>query len=115
MREVSAQTERLSADSLENVNIDTNEISGKIHTESEKVLCVSVPFSKGWKASVDGEKTDIVKINDLYIGIPIRAGEHDVKLTYSTPGRNAGICVSMIGILLFIMVIVFERRKAAKA
>ena len=114
MREVSAQTERLSADSLENVNIDTNEISGKIHTESEKVLCVSVPFSKGWKASVDGEKTDIVKINDLYIGIPIRAGEHDVKLTYSTPGRNVGICVSMIGILLLMMAVVFERRKAAK-
>jgi uncharacterized membrane protein YfhO len=114
MNEVSAQTERLSADSLENVNLATNEISGKIHTESDKILCVSVPFSEGWKAAVDGEKTDIFKINDLYIGIPIRAGEHDVKLTYSTPGRNAGICVSVIGILLLMMAIVFEQRKAAK-
>ena len=115
MGNVDEQTDKLSESSLENINIVINEISGTISAYTNKILCVSIPYSDGWTVSVDGKKSETTKVNDLYIGIPVEQGTHEIVLSYTTPYRNIGICISLAGLLLLVVSVVVYRRKALKS
>lgn len=104
-RPLKGYSEKISAlgkEHLENVVFDTDSISGDITVSSDKVLCLSVPYSAGWTAYVDGVKTDILKANLMYSGILLESGTHRIELHYRTPGLRMGLLLSAMGILLLL-------------
>ena len=88
-------TSNLSRDVLENVCIGKNCVSGKINLEKTKILCLSIPYSKGWTAYVDGQETDLMVANTWCIGLALDEGEHDIELRYETPGLKIGMISSI--------------------
>ncbi len=44
----------------------------------------------------------------MYSGVYLNPGKHDIRLEYCTPGLKLGICISGIGILIFMGIIVFQ-------
>ena len=79
------------------------------------MVCVAIPYSSGWKASVDGRETEIYQANGMYMGIPVSAGDHKIELTYTTPGLKIGIMISAAGWAAFVvLIIVMQRRKRIK-
>lgn len=103
----------LKKDALENVKISTNNISGTITLDKAKLLCLSLPYSKGWTAYVDGKKTDLLNTNVMFSGIMLDKGTHNIELTYTTPyiSLGLGISISAFVILIIIMFIRFYKRK----
>ncbi len=101
----------LKEDHLEDVKLETNTIRGSIDLEKEKYLLLSVLYSKGWKAYVDGQEAEVLKANEHHVALKLSSGHHDIVLTYSTPGIKAGIAVSVFGIVLFTAVCVMRKRK----
>lgn len=99
--EISSQVSALKTDTLENVKVYNDVIKGTIDLEENKILCLSVPFSDGWTAYVDGKETKLYQANTMYMALPLTAGEHDIKLVYTTPYLKAGICLSALGIVAF--------------
>lgn len=86
---------------MENVKFGVDRITGTITLEKPKLLCLSIPYEKGWEAYVDGKKEKIIKTNYMYSGIALDAGRHEVELVYHTPGFRTGLIVSFVcGILL---------------
>ena len=78
------------------------------------MLFLSIPYSTGWSAEVDGEKTSIVKANGMYMAIPLTPGKHHIQLKYSTPWLRAGILISLmtfIGILIYQIVRIKNKPK----
>jgi hypothetical protein len=59
-------------------------------------LCISNTWYHGWRASVDGRKTPVVRANGPFIAVPVPAGEHVVELRYSTPWLWLGATVSAL-------------------
>jgi hypothetical protein len=53
-----------------------------VATGADGLLVVSQPFYPGWQARVDGTKTTIHHADFMLQGIPIRAGQHRVEITY---------------------------------
>lgn len=110
-------TENLTAlkqNTLQNVSIKTNTITGTISLPKSKVLCLSIPYSAGWSAKVDGKSAKLFKANRMYMGLLLDAGHHEIELTYETPGLKAGVILSRIGFLLFIAILFlgqFHRRR----
>lgn len=102
---------KLKANALQNVNIGTNQITGDITVDKKKLLFFSVPYSKGWTAYVDGQKTDIYKANIMYMAIPLEAGSHHIELKYRTPYLDLGIGVSVVSLILSIIWIMYLKRK----
>ena len=94
----------LEQEHLENVVFDTDQITGTIQVASDKVLCLSIPYAKGWKAYVDGEETEIYQANMMYQGILLEEGEHTVELHYCTPGLRPGAVISAAGIILTLLI-----------
>lgn len=46
--------------------------------EKDQILCVTIPYSKGWKATVNGKCTKIYKANGMFMGIVMKK-EHKVS------------------------------------
>lgn len=105
-------TDALKENVLENVEISTNHITGNISLNEDKLLCFSIPYSKGWTLYVDGKETELLQANVMYMGTPLTAGEHQIELRYATPYLKTGLILSAFGFVVFIaMLIVFRIRK----
>lgn len=91
------------------VSFASSEITGTVNAEQDRYLVFSIPYSKGWTVYDNGKKAELQKANLMYLGMPIEAGSHEIRLVYRTPGGTAGILVSLAGVAL----IIFLCRKSA--
>ena len=95
---------------------DGKHLSGDITTTEEGYLFLSIPYSSGWSATVDGKEAKLLKANYGFMAIKLSEGHHEIKLTYSTAGLNAGCIFALDGILILVAivvadVVVIQRRK----
>jgi len=117
MEHFNAQEQALKENVLKNVTVKNDVIKGKINLESDKILCLSVPYSEGWTAYVDGEKADILQANTMYMALALDAGSHDIKLVYTTPYLKVGIALTGAGFLSFagyIIITEIQKKKEKK-
>lgn len=105
------QVEALRAEPLENIEMTKNHILGTVDLSKDKVLCMSIPHSKGWSATVDGEKVEILRGNYMFMAIPLSAGHHDIEFSYCSPGLKLGAGVSVISLGIVIGMLVIDRKK----
>ncbi len=105
------RVESLREEPLENIRWGTNELTGTVDLSKDKILCVSVPYSKGWTATVDGEEAEILKGNYMFMCLPLTAGHHDVAFHYCTPGIKLGAVVSVASLCVVAGMLVCKRRK----
>ena len=82
-------------ESLEHVEIGTNRISGEIELSEAKALCLTIPYSEGWTAQVDGVETELKRANTMFLALELEPGRHEIVLTYRTPGITAGLFLSL--------------------
>lgn len=113
MDNVDSEVSALAEDTLQDVQVGTNTVSGSISVNSEKVLFLSIPWSQGWTATVDGESVDLMRADTAFMAIDLPAGTHDVVLTYRTPGLDLGLALTGAGLALAaVLVVTCERRRA---
>ncbi|MDE6733822.1 MAG: YfhO family protein [Oscillospiraceae bacterium] len=69
--------------------------------DSEKLVCFSVPWCRGWSATINGEPVKVDKINGGLIGVRVPKGECDISFSYETPYLKYGIIASAAGVVIF--------------
>lgn len=96
---------------MENLVVGNNSISGSVNCRENKFLFLSVPYSTGWKAFVDGEEVEIIRADIGFMAIMLeKAGTHTVELRYVTPGLRLGCIMSLVMIILAVCGhIIFKR------
>jgi len=112
---LSGQAAALNQDKLTNVKQKANYISGEINLKSKKILCLSIPYSIGWSATVNGKHVKLEKANEMFSAITLGAGESFVELRYTTPYMHLGALISIItfiGIMLFLMFLKRSKNKS---
>ena len=109
---------KLKEETLKDVNFhespkthSTDLITGKITVKSNKYLLMTLPYSKGWSAYVDGKKVDLMQANTIYSALYLKKGTHTIKLTYSTPGFTIGMLISLLSLLIGLMILILKKRK----
>jgi len=75
------------------------------------VLCLSIHYSEGWSATVDGEDAELLRTNTMYMGLRLADGKHVIELKYNTPGLRTGIILSVVGLVLTIGIAFYRRRR----
>lgn len=111
---LNAYCDKLCQNTLEDVITDTNTISGNISLEQSKILCLSIPYSEGWSAKVDGKEVDLFVANTIFTGMLISPGNHHIELSYRTHGLVAGGVLSGIGIIMLVVIVVRYRSVDSK-
>ena len=91
----------LKKEALENVKLSDNHISGNIKVSQDKILQLSIPYSKGYKIYVDGKKTETFNSGIGYIGAKVLKGRHTINVTYKSPGIVAGAMLTIISTLFW--------------
>lgn len=91
--------EALRAEPLENIEFGTNRVSGTVDLSQNKILCMSIPYSIGWSAKVDGEPVKVLRGNYMFMAIPLLKGHHEIELIYCTPGLKLGAIISLLSFI----------------
>ena len=111
MTEIDSQTSKLGEEVLTDVKIGNNEINGKISLSDTKALVLSIPYSEGWTAYIDGEETELKEANTMYMALELPKGDHEIHLVYCTPYLRTGLCLTCIGVLCYIVLVLINRKK----
>jgi len=78
-----------------------NRIAGTITLDREQLLFFSIPYDKGWSATVDGKKTELLLVNAGFVGLILGEGTHSVELKFEPPYLIAGGAASLISLLVY--------------
>lgn len=100
-KDIKRPIEKLRQNSLQNIKISGNTVSGEINSKIDGLLFLSIPYGTGWEAYVDGVKTNIYKANIGFMAIPLKQGEHVIVLHYTTPGIWVGGILALVGWFLW--------------
>lgn len=90
-------------DVLEQVEVEANRISGEIQLDQAKALCITIPYSEGWTATVDGVETELKRANTMFMEMELEPGSHEIVLTYRTPGLAAGGALTVGGCVICVV------------
>lgn len=78
-------------------------------SEKENLLFFSVPYDEGWTAYVNGEETEIEKVNVGFMAVKIGKGQNKVEFKYKTPMMKSGIIISIIALVILIIYVFVSR------
>ncbi len=106
--------EILEEGALNVTNYTSNGLQGVIKAKKDGLMYTSVPYERGWKAYVDGERADITLIADALIGIEVKEGEHEIELKYSPAHVYAAMLLSLLGVCSLILLIWHERKRGRR-
>ncbi len=113
------QVEALAQDTLQNVDFHenrahaTNQVSGTISLDSAKYLLLTIPYSSGWSAYVDGEPQELLQADTAFMALYLEPGDHEINLVYHTPGSTAGLIISLLSLAVAIALIILSRLRRA--
>ncbi len=79
---------------LHNLRFSRNHLSGTIRTKKAGILASSIPYSRGWSATVNGRPAKVIRTNHAFVGLRLDAGSSDVVFKYSVPGLKTGLAVT---------------------
>ena len=84
-------------------------------SDTQLAVFSEVYFPEGWSATVDGNSTDILRVNYLLRAVEVPSGEHTIVLTYTNASFDKSTTYAHIGtvaiILLLLGGIFFETRR----
>ncbi|MCR4646391.1 MAG: YfhO family protein [Oscillospiraceae bacterium] len=90
--------------------------TAKIDLPQENLVFFSVPYTKYFKAYVDGQPAEIERVFDGLTAVYVPAGDHSIEYRYEIPGFRTGCIVSGIcaGVLLLYTAIDLLRKHSRK-
>ena len=94
------------------LSIKGNHITCTADFSKTRELVLSIPYSKGWKLYIDGEKHPVHQANLMFLGAEIPGGKHQIEFVYMTPYLPAGITATISGFLLLLMIFLLQRKQS---
>ena len=86
-----------------------NVFEGNIKVCSEKFLVVPIAYSDGWTSYVDGKEMKPYRCQKLFMGLPLKKGNHHIRFEYHTPFLKLGFILSLIGQLFLLSIILWRK------
>lgn len=100
-----------SYEKADNIHYDSakSEFSCSVDADGGEYLVTSIPYSAGFKASVNGKETEITVVNKAFVGVKLEPGTNNVVIEFDAPFLGAGIILSLIGCAVFLFELVRKK------
>jgi len=93
----------LSENAAEIVRYEANEIEVEV-SGSGGLLVLSEVYYPGWRATIDGSASQLLRTDYVLRGLCVPAGEHSVELVYDPPLLKVGLAVTGVTAALLVAV-----------
>lgn len=78
----------------------------KANSKTDQIAVFSeIYYPHGWKATIDGKETDIIKANYILRALPVNKGSHEIVFTYEPQVISTGNTIAMASNVLLVLVI----------
>ena len=86
------------ASSCSSFTTDNSGFRAQITLSKTNLVFFSVPYDKGWSATVNGKPVPIEKVDSGFMAVECGAGVSNIRFTYHTPGLRTGLAVSGVSL-----------------
>lgn len=114
MNGLAERVARLREHPMTDIEVTPNSVSGAVTTDHPGILFLSMPYSPGWTAMVDGQPEPVVRVNTAFSGVRLSPGTHWVELHYVTPGLRSGVVIAVLATVAILLMAAFGRKRAAR-
>ncbi|HIS49422.1 MAG TPA: YfhO family protein [Candidatus Gallacutalibacter pullistercoris] len=80
-----------------------------------KTLFVPLSWDSGWQAFVNGEEVPLYRTAGGYLSLSLPEGENQVELVYCPPGWKIGAILSVLGIGVTVLFLLFWKKRLLRA
>ena len=91
-----------------------NLIKASVNSKKKGILQFSINYSDDFKVFIDNKEVDTYQVNKYFLGIYLDEGEHLIEVKYDMNGTGLGLCLSGIGLLGFLGIIIFDIKNKNK-
>lgn len=74
-----------------------------VDATAPSMVVIRNAWDRGWSATVDGRTVPVLRADYFLQGVPVPAGQHEIRLTYGDPTIAAGIALSCVVWLVFVV------------
>lgn len=93
-----------------NLQYNGSKLTGNITIENNKTCLLSVPYNDGLIIKVNGNKVPVKRVMSDLTAFELPAGENSIEIYLIPKGLIAGIIITIIGIVLLTVYILFQRK-----
>lgn len=107
---------KLAARNIELTDYTESYFKGNVKVEGDfNTVFTTIPFDKGWKAYVNGERVDIYKTLNALVAFDINDGDgvYEVELKYAPAEVYIGIAITAVSVAVFVLICVYEKKLRA--
>ncbi|MGQ7596405.1 YfhO family protein [Streptococcus suis] len=92
--------------------VKSNKVEVEFSSQNPASLLLTLPYDKGWTASIDGKKVPILKAQNGFMKLDVEPGQRQAVLTFIPHGFYLGLGISTTAICFFIFYnYLFNRHK----
>lgn len=108
------QIKTLRENSCTNFKKNSYGFSATINLKKDSLLVFTVPFEKGFSATVNKENVEIENVDCGLMAIKAKKGENKIEFKYETPGLRLGFYIFLLSLSFFVLYLFLTRKKLPK-
>ena len=100
---ISVDAAALRQTAAEEFKVDNKGFSARVTRDKKSLVFFSVPYDKGWTATVNGKAVNVEKVNAGFMAIAVDEGVSWIRFDYQNPGLALGVSVTLGAAIIFII------------
>lgn len=93
------------------VNIQANQVYAGVSAANSEFISIPIPYDKGWRIEVNGEKTPIYSVNGGMLGFSVPQEYSEIKMIFIPQGFKIGVIASLSGFILILGLSLIEKKR----
>ena len=109
-KNLSELVEKRKIDNMNDIVLSNDELKTSFNIDDDKIICISIPYSKHFKLYVNGNKHNIFPLNIYHIGFVANKGLNNIRLVYNNIYVIIGYVLSFLTFLGYLILINKKRK-----
>jgi hypothetical protein len=90
------------------------ELNATVETLTRRLLLFSQVYYPGWRAELDGQPAELLRVNVIQQGVVVPPGRHAVRLAFRPTSFWGGAVISAVGVLLGLALIGYSNQNRSQ-